>query len=185
MNSALLHTWECTLRRCGSARAIVQAADGRELSFANLDVRASEWLRKQTVDLRQLRGRAVVFSAPNGIAWLELFLGLLKAGAVIAPLDVAEPLQEQRRLASVLRAAGLWNGTKIELLTNSRRYQDPETCLIKLTSGSTGMPRPLVFNAEQMLADGRHVISTMGIKRRDLNYALIPLGHSSVVAAQL
>jgi long-chain acyl-CoA synthetase len=39
-------------------------------------------------------------------------------------------------------------------------------------------PRALVFTAGQLLADGRQVTSTMGIKARDLNYALIPLGHS-------
>jgi acyl-coenzyme A synthetase/AMP-(fatty) acid ligase len=63
-------------------------------------------------------------------------------------------------------------------LPRARRYRDPAVCLIKLTSGTTGQPRPLVFTAEQLLADARQVTTTMGIGPRDLNYALIPFGHS-------
>src|SRR4029079_11036810 len=59
-----------------------------------------------------------------------------------------------------------------------KRFRDPSICLIKLTSGTTGKPRALVFTAKQLLADARQVTATMGIRPRDLNYALIPLGHS-------
>jgi acyl-coenzyme A synthetase/AMP-(fatty) acid ligase len=47
-----------------------------------------------------------------------------------------------------------------------------------MTSGTTGGPRALAFSAAQLIADARQVTSTMGIRTRDLNYALIPLGHS-------
>src|SRR6185369_8015834 len=115
-----------------------------------------------------------VFAAPNGLGWLEIFLGLLKAGAVVVPLDAAEPPIAQRRLAASLRAAFWWDGKKLEPLPRPKRFRDPSICLIKLTSGTTGKPRALVFTAEQMLADARQVTASMGIRPRDLNYALIP-----------
>jgi acyl-coenzyme A synthetase/AMP-(fatty) acid ligase len=156
----------------------VQANDGVTAAFRDLDARAAAWLRANAPGPAQLRGRAVVFSATNGIAWLELFLGLLKAGSILVPLDAAEPPLEQRRLAASLRAGFWWDGAKLEALPGAKTYRDPAACLIKLTSGTTVQPRALVFTAGQLLADGQQIRSTMGIGRGDLNYALIPLGHS-------
>jgi len=178
MSSALLTAWEQTLRRHGAERAVIQAENGAVATFRELDARAADWLAAQRPAAARLRGRAVVFAAPNGIGWLEIFLGLLKAGAVAVPLDAAEPPAAQRQFAESLRAAASWDGTRLVLLAGAPRYRDPAACLIKLTSGTTGQPRALVFTAGQLLADTRQVTATMGIGRRDLNYALIPLGHS-------
>jgi acyl-coenzyme A synthetase/AMP-(fatty) acid ligase len=178
MSHVLLQAWERTLGRRGGDRAVVQAVDGVAVTFRELDARASSWLAAHAPEPAQLDGRAVVFAAANGIGWLEIFLGLLKAGAVAVPLDSAEPPLAQRRLAASLRAGCWWDGAKLDALAGARRYRDPAVCLIKLTSGTTGQPRALVFTAGQLLTDGRQVMSTMGIRRGDLNYALIPLGHS-------
>jgi long-chain acyl-CoA synthetase len=182
MSRALLHAWARTLRRRGGDRAVMQAADGTAVTFRELDERAEAWLAARTAAgaprLQELQGRAAVFAAANGIGWLEIFLGLLKAGAVAVPLDAAEPAAAQRQLAASLGAGFWWDGTRLVALTGTRRYRDPALCLIKLTSGSTGQPRALVFTAGQMIADGRQVTTSMGIGPRDLNYALIPLGHS-------
>ena len=178
MSHALLQAWTNTVRRHGDQRAIVQAADRASVTFHGLDARAAAWRAAHAPAANQLQGRAVVFAAPNGIAWFEIFLGLLQAGAVVVPLDAAEPLSAQRNLAASLRAGFWWNGATLEPLAGAKRFRDPAVCLIKLTSGTTGKPRALAFTAQQLLADGRQVTSTMGIRRRDLNYALIPLGHS-------
>ena len=178
MSHALLQAWAQTLRRRGGDRAVVQAGDGAAVTFRELEARAAAWLRAHVPEPARLKGRPVVFSAPNGIGWLEIFLGLLKAGAVVVPLDAAEPPLAQRRLARSLRAAGWWDGARLEALGGAKRFRDPTVCLIKLTSGTTGQPRALVFTARQLLADGRQVTATMGVGPRDLNYALIPLGHS-------
>ena len=176
MSHALLQAWQRTLRRHGDDRAVVQAANGATVTFRELAARATAWAAAHGA--AGLKGRAVVFVAPNGIGWWDMFLGLLEAGAVVVPLDAAEPPAAQRQLAESLRAAGWWDGTQLVPRTAAKIYRDPEVCLIKLTSGSTGQPRPLVFTAGQLLADAQQVTTTMGIGRRDLNYALIPLGHS-------
>jgi acyl-coenzyme A synthetase/AMP-(fatty) acid ligase len=178
MSHALLRAWERTLVRCGGDRAVVQAEDGASVTFRELDARAAAWLTMHAPDPAALDGRAVVFAMANSIGWLEMFLGLLKAGAVLVPLDAAEPPMAQQRFAASLRARCWWDGTKLEAVAGNRRFRDPAVCLIKLTSGTTAQPRALVFTAGQLLADGRQVTSTMGIRRGDLNYALIPLGHS-------
>ena len=178
MSHALLQAWERIRRRRGDQPAVVQAADGRTVTFQELDELAENWRSSHTPGTDALRGQAVVFSAPNGIGWLAQFLGLLKAGAVVVPLDAAEPPVAQRRLAESLRAGFWWDGNRLVALARPKRFRDPEICLVKLTSGSTGRPRPLAFTAAQLLADGRQVTATMAVTPRDVNYALIPLGHS-------
>ncbi len=178
MSCALLSAWGKTLRRCGDDRAVTQAADGHAVTFRELDLRATAWLATHAPDPRALAGRAVVFAVPNGLRWFEIFLGLLRAGAVAVPLDAAEPVAAQRRIAEALRAGFWWDGARLTSLPDPRRFRDPAVCLIKLTSGTTGQPRPLIFTAAQFLADAQQVTATMGIRPRDLNYALIPLGHS-------
>lgn len=178
MSCVLLSAWEKTLRRHSDNRAVTQATDGHSVTFRELDVRATAWLATHAPDPRALAGRAVVFAVPNGIRWFEIFLGLLRAGAVAVPLDAAEPVAAQRRIAEALRAGFWWDGARLTSLPNPRRFRAPAVCLIKLTSGTTGQPRPLIFTAAQFLADAQQVTATMGIRPRDLNYALIPLGHS-------
>jgi acyl-CoA synthetase (AMP-forming)/AMP-acid ligase II len=178
MSHALLQAWAKTLRRRGGDRALVQAADGLTVTFREFDARAAAWRLAHAPDRFMFVGRAVVFAAPPGLGWWEIFLGLLQAGAVVVPLDGAEPPAERQAIAHTLRAGAWWDGTKLELLPNARRFRSPELCLIKLTSGSTGRPRPLRFTADQLLADARQVTATMGIGPGDLNYGLIPPGHS-------
>ena len=178
MSRALLQAWRKTLRQRGGERALVEAATGRTMTFREIDLAATAWMAAHAPDPAPLAGRAVVFAVPNGAAWLEIFLGLMKAGAVAVPLDPGEPPAAQQRLAAALRAGAWWDSAALVPISGARRYRDPAPCLVKLTSGSTGRPRPLVFTDAQMLADGRQVTATMRIRARDLNYGLIPLGHS-------
>jgi len=176
MSRELIQSWEATLRRHGGKPAVIQASDGRSCTFRELDGRAAAWLAAHAPE-GGLAGRAVVFSAANGIEWFAIFLGLLRAGSTLVPLDAAEPPDAQRRVAEALRAGFLWDGARLVPLPRPRRCRGP-VCLIKLTSGTKGTPRPLAFTAAQLLADATQVTATMGIRQDDLNYALIPLGHS-------
>lgn len=176
---ALIAAWERTLRRRAADRAIVEAATGATRTFRDLDRGARAWLEAQPPAVRAaLPGRAVVFALPNGIRWLELFLALQRAGAVAVPLDPAEPAAAQRTLAEALRAGFLWESGALAPLARPRRFRAADLAGLKLTSGTTGAPRVLPNTAAQLLADSRQVTRTMGIGARDVNYALIPFGHS-------
>lgn len=177
MSHALLEAWQKTLRRHGAARAL-RSADGRARTFRELDAGADAWLQAHAPQGAPLKGRAVVFAAPNEAPWLELFLALLKAGAIAVPLDPAEPALARQRLATTLRAGFWWDGSSLVALKGAKPYRDSRLCFIKTTSGTTGRPKALVFTADQLLADARQVTASMGITSRDVNYALIPFGHS-------
>jgi acyl-CoA synthetase (AMP-forming)/AMP-acid ligase II len=49
---------------------------------------------------------------------------------------------------------------------------------LKITSGTSGVPRAVRFRAQQLLADCENICVTMGLGRGDLNYGAIPLSHS-------
>ena len=175
MSRPLLQSWQATLRRLGDAPAVIEAESGRVTTFRALEERAQAW---RAAHPEPLARRAVVFALPNGSEWLQIFLGLLHAGAVAVPLDAGEPDTAQQEVAAAIHAGFRWTGARLAPLAAAHRFRDEELCLLKLTSGSTGRPRPLAFTDAQMLADGRQILRTMAITRRDLNYALIPLGHS-------
>ena len=178
MSLEILAAWGRISRRRENDRAIIEAASRRSVTYGELEAHGNKWLTHHAGNPAALQGRTVVFSVANGIGWFEIFLGLLKAGAVIVPLDAAEPAAAQRKMAETLRADFWWDGVKLIALADGKKARDRRTCLIKLTSGTTGAPRALCFTGAQLLADAHQVTTTMGITSLDLNYALIPFGHS-------
>jgi acyl-coenzyme A synthetase/AMP-(fatty) acid ligase len=175
MSASLLHAWSRTVAVAPAARALCDAASGRTWSRQELDTLAAAWRAAHGSDVA---GQTVMFAEPNGPGWLEVFLGLLKSGAVIVALDPGEPPAAQRAIATAIGAAWRWCDGRLESLATRRRAARDGRRLIKLTSGSTGMPRTLAFTDAQMLADGRQICSAMRIRPGDLNLGLIPWGHS-------
>ena len=55
---------------------------------------------------------------------------------------------------------------------------DPATEFLKLTSGTTSLPRAVRFTARQILADCENICATMGIGPKDKNFGVIPFSHS-------
>ncbi len=176
MSGTLLSAWENTVRTAPGAIALIDAGTGQSFTRAQLDAEGDAWCAAHG---RDLADRAVVLAEPNGVAWWRVFLGLLKCEAIIVPLDSTEPIAVQRATATRLRAAGWWSGGEWHAMADgpAPRARDGRR-IVKLTSGSTGTPRSLAFTDAQMLADGRQVCAGMEIRAADVNFALIPLGHS-------
>jgi long-chain acyl-CoA synthetase len=54
----------------------------------------------------------------------------------------------------------------------------PPCCHLKTTSATTGQPRQIAFRAEQLAADARNIVDTMGLRPDWPNLAVISLAHS-------
>ncbi|HTB80619.1 MAG TPA: class I adenylate-forming enzyme family protein [Opitutaceae bacterium] len=175
MPATLSKVWDRIVRAKPGAPALIDAATGQTWSRRQIDALAAEWASHHAAPIA---GQTVVFAEPNGITWLQLFLGLLKSRAMAVPLDPAEPTAVRHALAGKIGADFIWNAGRLEATGLKRRHHRDGRCLIKLTSGSTGTPRALAFTDAQMLADGRQICATMGIQPGDVNLALIPFGHS-------
>jgi acyl-CoA synthetase (AMP-forming)/AMP-acid ligase II len=171
----LLAAWNRTWRADPGAPALMDAATGRTWTRGEIEAGAADWAAAHG---RGLRGSAVVFAEPNGARWLEVFLGLLRAGAIVAAVEPGEPAPAQRALAHTAGAASLWTNGRWEAVGPRRTARYPAARLLKLTSGSSGTPRAIAFTDAQLLADARQVCATMGIGSGDVNLGLIPFGHS-------
>jgi len=174
----LLRSWSRTVLRHGDRAAVIDAASGAATSFRELEGLAEIEATRFAEAFGPVRGRILVFARPNGATWFAAFLALRKLGGIAVALEPGGPREHARAIAARLGAAGLILGDTCERLGRSRRCAGAELCLFKLTSGSTGAPRALPFTDAEMLADGRQIAATMGIRSRDTNYALIPFGHS-------
>lgn len=171
MPDVLAH-WTRLVRENPDVPALIAASDGTVWSRARLDASAVPFPSS-------LAGQRVAFALPNSHAWLAVFLGLLRVGAIPVPLDPSEPPAAQLALAAAAHAPFVWlNDHLTPTQCNPLGYTLPGAFLVKLTSGSTGRPQAHVFTADQMLADARQICASMGITADDINFAVIPFGHS-------
>jgi len=174
MPDTLASTWARTVSSDPAATALIDAATGRTWSRGALAQEVLAW--RAALPAAALRRRAVVMAEPNGPAWWRVFLGLLAADAVPVPVDPTEPPDNQLAIARSIGAGWCWrDGELVAAAAQPRRWT---AALIKLTSGSTGVPKARPFTSAQMLADGRQICATMDVRPDDLNLAVIPPGHS-------
>jgi long-chain acyl-CoA synthetase len=175
MTGSILESWRRLVRADPGAPALIDASAGKTWSRGELDRLSAEWAAAAK---QPLAGRLVLFAEPNGAAWLQVILGLFRMGAVAAPLDAGEPLSWQLATAKKIGASFLWSMGRFFPIDGRRRPFRDGRKLVKLTSGSTGEPRAVPFTDCQMLADGRQICATMGIRPEDINLGLVPFGHS-------
>jgi len=167
--------WERTHRRNASRTALIDLPSGQESTFRALQDQAT----RLAAALDPAPGRALALACGNHADWLAGFLAARFRGHCLIPLDAALPAPaldaEARRLGAswILRKDGLH---PLPGIARPRRWKNA-ACL-KLTSGTTGVPVSIPNQDRHLLADGRQVAATMGIRPQDRNLGLIPLGHS-------
>lgn len=173
--STLLGCWR-QLASTSPSRKIIHVPERGWTSVSAIDLSASALASKWRKEA--LGGRLVILAAPNGPEWLEAFLALRERGAIVAAADPSTPPHLLDDLADKLRAAYILEGSVLRKTSLERPSVRRGLCLAKITSGSTGTPKAILFHDEEMIADGRAVIGGMGITPEDVNFALIPFGHS-------
>lgn len=123
-------------------------------------------------------GARIAFRLPNGQEWMALFLALQREGFVAIPLDGAMPKEGCLETARRLGASSIYIDGEFHALKGKAAGRKTKACCVKITSGSSAVPKAIECRAEHLHADGRNVVKTMGIRAGDINLAVIPLGHS-------
>jgi len=172
--SALWQQWLAVCRRQPRKVAVIEAASGQTWTAEALTEAALGFGEA----LHEFRpGERVAFRVPNGAPWFALFLALQRAGLVAIPLDNGLPEAGCGETARRFGARAFFVDGKFHAL-GSRSRGDKTVCCMKVTSGSGALPKAVACRASHLLADGRHINSTMNIGPRDINLGVIPLGHS-------
>src|SRR5436190_706259 len=153
---ALLAAWEKTLARKGDAPAIFDTRGKVRRTFCDIENRARE-----LADV--IAGPVYPIDIGNQPDWPSHLLAALRRDVVALPLE-SSITPQQRETALRICNQGDWN--------------QQETVLLKLTSGTTAAPRAIRFRSEQLLADCIQICDTMDIGSDDINFAVIPLSHS-------
>jgi acyl-CoA synthetase (AMP-forming)/AMP-acid ligase II len=172
--SQLWTTWLRTARRCRGKVVVIEAASGQSWTAGALTDLACSFAERLD-DFRA--GERIAFQIPNGADWLAFFLALQKKGLAALPLDGGLPRDGCLELSRRMKARAFYSQGKFhEISRNAPRSR--ACCCVKITSGNRDVPKAIPCRVEHLLADGRQVAATMGIRPRDRNLAAIPLGHS-------
>jgi acyl-coenzyme A synthetase/AMP-(fatty) acid ligase len=173
--SLLWKKWLAVSRRHPRRAAVIDANRDETWTAAALTRRALE-LAAALKD--RPPGERIAFSLPNSPEWLAFFLALQNRGLTAVPLDGALPAGAALELARQLRVHALYSHGDLKISGEKTVPRSPRLCCLKVTSGTAAGPKIVPCRAEHLLADGKNVISTMGLRAADRHLAAIPLGHS-------
>ncbi|MEA2161998.1 MAG: long-chain acyl-CoA synthetase [Thermoanaerobaculia bacterium] len=124
----------------------------------------------------------IAIQLPNSVDFVAAFGAILKQRLVAILIDRDATETEVARILAHFSARGLVYRSGSEVLISPRNAAPAslphDARLIKLTSGSTGLPKGIVASEASLIADCLNICSTMGIRPDDINLGAIPMSHS-------
>jgi len=172
----------------------------RDASLTASDLWAAHlrYAERLTRIIRLGAGQLIVSAAGNHPASVAFFLACRAIGAAIMPVDPGTTVAEVVALAERFEAAALLlpvamaaaeaklandafteiGGLRLVARAHGATGRYPDVTILKLTSGSTGLPKAALANDAQLVGDGTQIAAAMGIQPADTQLAVIPLSHS-------
>jgi long-chain acyl-CoA synthetase len=152
--------------------------DNGSLTWSELDRRAAgfaDYLSRQGATA----GDRIALVVPNGPEFVIGFLGVLKLGATVAPLNPLLKADELVKFIADLKPKLIVD----EVKTGPGVWNTPSRCetpaLILYTSGSTGWPKGAVFSHDALTFANRSWGETvMSLSPEDRVLVAVPLAHS-------
>jgi len=182
-NDVLVSAWEKTLAQKKDAPAIFATNAKATRTFREIEEQA----RAFDANISALSaGSVVAIQVGNHDDWPSILLACLRRGVVALPLESISGEQTDATLKicrAVALVAAVPGGKSPEILpaktpATTVEWRSNPPALLKLTSGTTAVPRAIRFRGEQLLADCDQICDTMGISQADLNFGVIPISHS-------
>jgi acyl-CoA synthetase (AMP-forming)/AMP-acid ligase II len=165
--------------------ALVDGQSGLVITRGDLLARAGELGAEWTAAGLRL-GDVVAVQLSNSSELVAALLAALQLGLVMALIDRDASETEVATILSHFAIKGLLyrpDRASSRAAISIRSVISPPALapnarLIKLTSGSTGMPKAIVCTEENLIADCENICATMGITPSDVNLGAIPFSHS-------
>ena len=169
----LWQEWEKTVRYCRNKVILIDAVS--ETTWTGNDLRLL--IEKFLDEMPSWRVGEKIGFRLAGAQGIALFLALQRRSLMAVPFDVGMSREGCMDLAERLQIKALyWEGF-FHSFDCSKKGQ--KGGCVKITSGGGGgIPKAIECRVEHLLADGRQVIKSMGLRRKDRHLAAIPLGHS-------
>jgi long-chain acyl-CoA synthetase len=126
-------------------------------------------------------GDGVAIQLPNSVGLVAAFLAACRRDLVVFPIDRDANESEVAKILgqfAIRGFVGRRSGFSPTRRAEARPTFPPHARLVKLTSGSTGMPKGIVATEANLLADAANICSTMDIRPEDRNLGAIPFSHS-------
>jgi acyl-CoA synthetase (AMP-forming)/AMP-acid ligase II len=161
------------------AAAVIDGATGAVSSRAQLAARIDQLASRFSAFEE---GDAVAIQLPNSVDFIAAFGAALKKKLVAILIDRDATETEVGNVLAHFAARGLVYRSGDEVMISTRSASRPNlpagARLIKLTSGSTGLPKGIVATEANLLADCINICATMDIRPDDINLGAIPMSHS-------
>lgn len=138
-------------------------------------------------------GQLIVVAIGNQASVVPLLLGARAAGLAMAsvdagttPAELSDIAEQSGAAALVVRESGaprdaghpMPGGLTLVGRTQGVRSDYHDTAILKMTSGSTGLPKAARTSDAQLIADSEQIVAGMGIGPDDTQLAVIPLSHA-------
>jgi acyl-CoA synthetase (AMP-forming)/AMP-acid ligase II len=168
--------WQAVLERRSSDVAIF-SEDGKSMrTFADIEWERQSW-RERLATFSP--GSVLLVQFGNEPAWPALFLACLDLKLIMTPLEPEVVSSALEKILQVTQAQGVVRPNAINPLDSPLiAWNEPLPDLLKLTSGTTALPRAVRFRQSQLVADCRNICRTMGLQPDDINFGVIPFAHS-------
>jgi long-chain acyl-CoA synthetase len=185
-----------TCRDRAAAPAVHSLSDGRSVAFSEL-LDQTETVSRALVGAGIEAGSSVVTLVGNHPIFFPVLAACMEVGAAIVPLGEATDAEARSVVDRSAAAAVITDrplpleavsevpvGDGIRLLSLGRgkgSISYGESVVLKLTSGSTDVPKAAIAHLQHIVNDGAHIIEAMGIGPDDVNLVCIPLSHSYAI----
>ena len=157
--------------------AVIETDSQRVVTREALLARAEELARELAASDVTARD-VIAVQLPNSADFVAAILAASKLDLVVVPIDRDAPASEVATILGHFAVRSLVYREAISTRTAQRPALPTDARLIKLTSGSTGLPKGIVTSEANLVADCISICASMDIRPDDINFGAIPMSHS-------